>query len=311
MDEGGVEGLVDGGVEAFLGGAGVSEDDVGVLAAEFERDLLDRVGGGARHLRTAGESAGEGHEVDVGVFGEAGADGVAGARDEARDTGGQPGLGQQTEQRDGGQRGDLARLDHEGVAGGEGRSDLPTGLQERIVPGRDQRAHADGFVHDDAVDVGGPGVHHAPAALPHHEVGEVAEGVGDAVDVDAPLFQGLARVPALQQAEFLAVADEEVGDAAQQGGAVGDGGVRPGALVEGAAGGRDGEVRVLLVTLRDHGERLGIGGVEDLARRAGERRAPLAAHVDGLFCLVSSHDRCCLPFLFDVPVSRVCHSREP
>ena len=41
VDEGGVEGLVDGGVEALLGGAGVGEDDVGVLAAEFQRDLLD------------------------------------------------------------------------------------------------------------------------------------------------------------------------------------------------------------------------------------------------------------------------------
>lgn len=311
MDEGGVEGLVDGGVEALLGGAGVGEDDVGVLAAEFERDLLDRVGGGARHLRTAGQAAGEGDEVDVGVLGQAGADGVAGAGDKPRDTGREPGLGQQTEQGDGGQRGDLARLDHEGVARGEGRSDLPTGLQERVVPGRDQRAYADRLVHDDAVDVGRPGVHHAPAALAHHEIGEVAEGVGDAVDVDAPLLQGLARVTAFEQPELLAVADQEVCDAAQQGGALGDGGVRPGALVEGAARGGDREVRVPLVTLRDHGERLGIGGVEDLARRAGERRAPIAAHVDGLFCLVSGHDRCCLPFLFDAPVSQTCRSREP
>lgn len=73
------------------------------------------------------------------------------------------------------------------------------------------------------MDVGRTGVHDAAAALPHHEVGEVAEGVGDTVDVDAPLLQGLARVTAFEQPEFLAVADEETGHAAQQGGAFGDG----------------------------------------------------------------------------------------
>lgn len=86
VHEGGVEGLVDGGVEAFLGGAGVGEDDVGVLAAEFEGDLLDGVGGRAHHLRTAGETAGERDEVDVGVGGEARADGVAGSGDQVRDS---------------------------------------------------------------------------------------------------------------------------------------------------------------------------------------------------------------------------------
>lgn len=78
-------------------------------------------------------------------------------------------------------------------------------------------------MHDDAVDVVGPGVDDPPAALPDDEIGEVPEGVRDAVDVDAPLLGRLARVTALQEPELLAVADEEVGDAAQQRGALGDG----------------------------------------------------------------------------------------
>lgn len=154
VEERGVQGLVDGGVEAFLGGAGVGEHDVGVLPAEFQGDLLDGGCGRLGDLRTAGESAGEGDEVDVGVFGEPGAHGVAGAGDEVGDTVGQSGLGEEPDQVDRGERGDLAGLEHEGVARGEGRGDLPAGLEQRVVPRGDQGADADRFVHDDTVHIG-------------------------------------------------------------------------------------------------------------------------------------------------------------
>ncbi|CAM5271146.1 hypothetical protein STENM36S_05617 [Streptomyces tendae] len=317
VDEGGVECLVDGGVEALLGPAGVGEDDVGVLAAEFEGDLLDRDGGGLGDLGAAGQAAGEGDQVDVGVLGEPGADGVAGAGDDVRDAGGEAGLDEQVDQGDRGERRDLARLDHEGVAGGEGRGDLPTGLEERVVPGSDHRADADRLVHDDAVDVGRARVDDPAGGLAGDQVREVAEGVGDAVDVDAPLLDGLARVAALQQAELLAVAHEEVGDTAQQGGASGDRGVRPLARVEGPPGGGHREVGVLLVALRDHGERQGVRGIEDLAGGAGGRREPLAARVDGPVGPLGPgfrsvrHGGMCLPFLVNAPVSHTCHSRGP
>ncbi|BFO14681.1 hypothetical protein SHKM778_10690 [Streptomyces sp. KM77-8] len=130
MDEGGVEGLVDGGVEALVGGAGVGEDDVGVLAAEFEGHLLHGRRGGLGDLGAADQSAGEGDEVDAGVFGEPGADGVAGSGDDVGGPGGQSGLGQQVDEGDRAERGDLAGLDDEGVAGRECRGDLPTGLEQ-------------------------------------------------------------------------------------------------------------------------------------------------------------------------------------
>lgn len=151
------------------------------------------------------------------------------------------------------------------------------------------------------MDVGRTRVDDPAGRLPRDEVGEVAEGVGDTVDVDAALLDGLARVPALQQAEFFAVAYEESGDAAQQRGALGDWGARPVAVVEGLPGRRHREVGVLLVALRDQGERQGVRGVDDLARGAGDGFAPFAARADGLprleFCPVR-HDRDCLPFLF-------------
>ncbi len=314
VDERGVEGLVDGGVEALIGGTGVGEDHVGVLAAEFEGDLLDGGGGGLGDLGAADQAAGEGDQVHAGVLGEAGADGVARSGDQVGDAGRQAGLGQQVDQRDGRHRRDLAGLDHEGVARGERRGDLPTGLEQRVVPGRDHGADADRLMDDDAVDVGRARVDHPAGRLGGDQVGEVAEGVGDAVDVDASLLEGLARVPALQQAEFLTVADEEVGDAAQQGGALGDGGAGPGALVECLPGRGHRPFRVLLVALRDHGEGPGVRGVEDLARRAGDRFQPLASRVDGrpgLSFRSVRHDRYCLPFLFSAPVSQTCHSQGP
>lgn len=130
VEERGVQRLVDGGVEALVGGAGVGEDHVGVLAAELQGDLLHGRRGGPGHLRTAGEAAGEGDQVDVGVLGEPGAHRVARAGDEVGGPVGEPGLGEQLDQVDGGERGDLAGLEHEGVAGGEGRGDLPAGLEE-------------------------------------------------------------------------------------------------------------------------------------------------------------------------------------
>lgn len=82
-------------------------------------------------------------------------------------------------------------------------------------------------MHDDAVDVRGAGVHDPAAALAHDLVGEVPEGVGHAVDVDPALLQGLAGVPALDQADLLAVALEQVGDPAQQRRPLGHGGTGP------------------------------------------------------------------------------------
>ncbi len=131
-------------------------------------------------------------------------------------------------------------------------------------------------MHDHAVDVGRTRVHDPAGRLGGDQVGEVAEGVGHTVDVDAPLLGGLARVPALQKPQLLPVPDQEAGDPAQERGPLGDGGTRPGPLVEGAARRRDREVGVPLVALRDQGERPGVRRVEDLpgAPETAARHSP-------------------------------------
>ncbi len=53
-----------------------------------------------------------------------------------------------------GRRRQLAGLEDERVAGQQGRSDLPRRLQQRVVPRRDQAAHADRLVHHPADGVG-------------------------------------------------------------------------------------------------------------------------------------------------------------
>jgi hypothetical protein len=116
--------------------------DVGRLAAELQGeplagareralDLLPDVGGaGERHLRHAGV----GHHR--------GAD-VARAGQHVEHARGQPGLGGDLGEHQRGERGGLGGLEHDRVAGGERRGDLPRGHEQREVP-RDHRAdHAE------------------------------------------------------------------------------------------------------------------------------------------------------------------------
>ncbi len=219
------------------------------------------------------------------MLGEPGADRVAGTGDDVGRAERKSGLQEQFDQHDGGQRGDLAGLDHEGVAGGECGRDLPAGLEQRVVPRCDQGADADRLVYDDAADLVRTGVDDPSAAvLVLHEAGEVAEGVADAVDVDAAFLQRLARIPALQGADPLAVALQQCGDAAQQGGPLGDGRARPGTEVERGARRGHGVVGVQGTALRHDLEGGRVDGVDDLARGPGQGCAPLSAHVDGLLC---------------------------
>jgi hypothetical protein len=154
-------------------------------------------------------------------------------------------------------------------------------------------------VHDDAVHVGVACVHDPAAGLARDEVGEVAEGGGDVVDVDAALFPGLPRVPRLGESDLLAVALEQVRDPAQERGALGDGSTGPLALVEGAARGGDCGVGVRGAAFGDDGERGGVSGVEDLPRPAGLRGVPVAVDMNAfdfghlLYCLPRCNDTSC------------------
>ena len=133
------------------GQVGVVEDDVGRLAAQFEGDPLDLLGGERADPPAGPGRAGERDHVDVGV----GRQRLAGDRavpgHEVVDAGRQAGvvgdLGEQVRR----ERRDLARLVHHGAAGRERRRDLRHGLVERVVPRGDGADHADRLAHDQRV----------------------------------------------------------------------------------------------------------------------------------------------------------------
>ena len=82
---------------------------------------------------------GEGDLGHVGVLDQAGADHRALAHHHLEHALGDSGVEGQLGQADRGQRGDLGRLDHDGVAGGQRRADLPRGDGDGEVPRHDGR----------------------------------------------------------------------------------------------------------------------------------------------------------------------------
>ena len=120
-----------------LGGAGVGEDDVGVLAAQLQRDLLHAGRGGLHDLRAGGQAAGEGDQVDVGVLGQPGADGVARAGDEVGHAGRSPASASSFTRSTVDSGVISLGLRTKVLPAAERRGDLPAGLEQRVVPGRD------------------------------------------------------------------------------------------------------------------------------------------------------------------------------
>ena len=131
------------------------------------------------------------------------------------DAGRKPGLVEQPHQVDRGVRGELARFQHERVPGGQTGSHLPRDLEQRVVPRRDQAAHADRLVHDPADHVGVAGVDH-PARLLGRDPAVVAEDRDDVVDVVLGLDEALPGVERLHPRDGVLVADQQVGDPQQQ-----------------------------------------------------------------------------------------------
>ena len=147
---------------------------LGFLPPSSSATFLTVRGGGGHDPPARREAAGERHQVDPGVLGERCTGARAGAEHEVADPGRQPGLVEQAHQVYGGVGRQLAGLEHERVAGREAGRDLPGDLEQRVVPGRDQAAHADRLVHDPADDVGCAGVDH-PAGLLGGDAAVVAE----------------------------------------------------------------------------------------------------------------------------------------
>ncbi|MNX53469.1 hypothetical protein D3C86_841650 [compost metagenome] len=130
------------------------------------------------------------------------------------------------------------RLEHQGVAGGQGRGDFPRGHHDRVVPRRNRRYDTDWIAP-----------HHAGVArqvfaaelagLATHGTGEEAEHVDRGIEVILTgQVQRLAAVHGFEAGQQVGVFFDGVGDVQQQVRALLRRGPRP--TGESAVGGEDG-----------------------------------------------------------------------
>ncbi len=154
MGGAGLAGVEVGGEDALGddgGEVGVVEHDVGRLATELEGDPLDGAGGHLGDPLAGPGRAGEADHVDAGMGGDRLADDRTGAGDQVEHAGRQADLVDDLGEDERVERGDLARLEHDGAAGGEGAADLADDLVERVVPRRDRADDTDRLLDDEAV----------------------------------------------------------------------------------------------------------------------------------------------------------------
>ncbi len=134
IDEHAEERAVDGGFPI-----GVGKENVGRLAAEFERDALEGVRGAFDDDLADGGAAGEGDLVDAGMRDERGTGGFAEAVDDVHDSGRQTNFAEPVCEFERGQRSLFGGLENASAAGGKRGREFPGGHQQRIVPRNDLR----------------------------------------------------------------------------------------------------------------------------------------------------------------------------
>ena len=204
------------------------------------------------------------------------------AAHDVEDTGRQE-LGGEFGEHDRGDRCGVAGLEHDGVAGGEGRRDLPYRHHERVVPRRDLTAHADRFAPDER------GV--ARHVLRGGATFEYAGGTGEEADLvhsGRHLVGGhgqtrLAGVEHLGVHELASPCLHRVGDLEQRLLPVGRRGALP--RLERGRGSLHGHIDVGGRRDRGRAEHRPVRGVDQVTRPAvlgvGERAGDEVAHGSG------------------------------
>ena len=272
----------------------VVEEDVRALAAEFQGDRND-VLAGVLHDQLAGRGlAGEGDLGDAIARGKRLAGFEAEPVHHVEDTLGQQVADEIHQPHDRG-RGLFGRLEHDGVAGGQSRCDLPHGHQDREVP-RDDLAHDT----QGLVEVIGDGVVielRQRAFLGAQNAGEVAEVVDGQGDIGSQgLPHRLAVVPGLDDGDRLEVLLHAVGDLEQDVATIAGGHTSP----RGCRGvrGVEGKFDVLGSASGDLAERLAVHGghvLEVLALDGGDTRATDPVVITRFeFCDASGGSRGCV-----------------
>ena len=222
--------------------ARVGHHDLRALAAAFEDDPLEvalrRV---TEEQPTDLRRAREREDIDVGVSTKRLAGRLAEARDHVEDAVRDPGFGSQLGEAERAERGELGRLDDQAVAGGERGRRLPGRHHDREVPRQDRPDDPDRLADD-----------HAERVRPRRR-DRVVQLVGrlriPSERLDrlrqvrvATIRDRLARLERVEQRELLGIGLDQVGQAKEDGLALGRGAARPAAVLEGSACGGHGEI---------------------------------------------------------------------
>ena len=230
---------------------GVGEHDVRGLAAELERDALDRAGCAAHHLLPDLGRPGEADLGDVRMLDQPRADDGALAREDVDDALRNAGLERELAEPDRREGCQLRGLEHDRVAAGERRPELPGGDVEREVPGDDQPHDAERLA-EGQVDAARDGDRLAEVLVDRARV--VVEDLRDHADLAARALDRLADVARLEPCELLAVLLDERREPPQKSRPVGGRDGTPGRERLLRAG--DGRVRLLDAGRLDLGDRL-------------------------------------------------------
>src|SRR5581483_11674 len=224
-------GPVEGGLQI-----GIGADDVGRLASQLERELLQGSGGVGHDEAAGGALPGERHGVDAGVLGKLLSRGVRPEPlDHVEHAGRQVRLGHDLGQDRGRDRALLGRLGHDRAAERERRGDLPGEQHQREVPGGDRGHYAKRLAELVGEDAGRRLVER-PRRQVLGVVGEEAEVERRARNVPRPrLRDRLAHVERLPPGELVQARVDPFGDPVQVALPLGRAHPRPRPLVEGPA----------------------------------------------------------------------------
>ena len=269
------------------GDVGILEDDIGRLAAELERHLLQVASGRLHDELTDFGRAGERDFVHVGVRRERRAGRFTVAGNDVDDAVGNAGFLNQFAEAQRAERSLLGGLEHDRAARGERGAEFPRRHHQREVPRDNLADDADRLaqrvrkilraVRGDgdgvAFDLGGPAGHVAEHVHGAGHVGDARDG------------EGLAIVERFELREFVGVLFDEVGELPDEPAAFGGSHLRPRAAIEGRAGGVDGAIDVLFLAFGDASEDVAGGGIVAVERFAGRGVHPLA--VDQHFAWLS------------------------
>ena len=265
--EAGVDGGVRGEVEV-----GVRQDHHVVLRAAQGLDALAVPGAGLVHVARDRGGADERDRLDVGVLEQA-VDGHLVAVHDVEDARRQARLGQRLGDQVGGRGVLLARLDDDGVAGGDRDREEPHRHHRREVERRDDPDHPEGLADRVDVDLGRDALGEAALLQVRDAAGELHD-LQAAADLAERISQHLAVLRGDDRRELLLAGVQDLAEAEQHLRAAGQRGLPP--LLPGGPGRGDGVVDVVGGREVDPAGHLAGGRVEDVAAARGDPAPGLA-----------------------------------